>query len=323
MECIMENHCITTNKEFAKDVFDGLNKEKKQLPSRYFYDDKGSELFQKITRHSDYYLTRTDVSILKQLQKQLPELVDANPVDIIELGAGDGHKSELVLDSFLRKNIRVNFFPIDISKKALDYLAKQISHHPNLNIDGVEADYMTGLNHVQNQSTNKKLILFLGSTIGNFNRTQARMFLKELNNRMIHNDMILVGFDMKKEKAVLEAAYNDSSGLTKDFNLNLLTRINRELGGHFQTASFEHKGIYNDSLGSMESFLISTKSQDIAIDALSCTFHFEKDEAIHTEYSFKYSDDDIQKLCRKTGFDIVSTHTDDEHIFTNAILKKP
>ncbi len=307
---------------FAMDVFYGLKRKNKTLPSKYFYDDSGSKIFQEITQHPDYYPTKTELEILKTAQHLLPAMIAEKQLDVIELGAGDGHKTQFILNGFLTANCQVNYYPIDISRKAMDFLENEINPHPKLLVRGIVDDYFSGLASVRQSSRHKKLVLFLGSNIGNFDSTQSLDFLSHINENLEYSDYMLIGFDLKKDINTLTAAYNDSSGLTRNFNLNLLKRINRELGANFNLEKFHHHGIYNPTIGAMESHLISTEKQSVKIQLLDMHVNFDAFEAIHTEYSYKYSESDIETMSRHCGFSVLHHFTDDKHYFIDSLWKK-
>ena len=187
---------------FLSDVLNGLNAEKKSISAKYFYDDIGSELFQKISQHPDYYPTKTEFSILDKISNVLPTLIHESEVDIIELGAGDGHKSELIINGFIDASCKVNFYPIDISEKAMQLLANNLSIKDNLDIHGVVADYLHGLNHLKTISSNRKIVLFLGSNVGNFNKAETNEFLTMLSSALNPEDYVLIGFDLKKSRHI-------------------------------------------------------------------------------------------------------------------------
>ena len=307
--------------QFSIDVLTGLCSKPKMLPAKYFYDDIGSKIFQKITSHNDYYPTRSEFNILKDICSKLPDVLTDEEIDIIELGVGDGHKSKLVIDGFKDAGTKVNFYPIDISREAMNLLKENIKEDDQLSIEAIVSEYFQGLKYVREHSKNKKLILFLGSNVGNFNIVQVQGFLRRLWLTLGKEDHVLIGFDLKKDINKLLSAYNDSDGLTRDFNLNLLTRINRELGGNFDLDKFQHYGTYNPSLGAMESYLVSLEDQDIKIDELERSFHFKPYEAIHLEYSFKYIESDIDFLSEKTGFEVIKNYYDENKYFTDSLWK--
>lgn len=304
---------------FLSDVINGLSAEQKTISAKYFYDDIGSELFQQISQHPDYYPTKTEFSILDKISSILPTIINEAEIDIIELGAGDGHKSELVINGFINANCKVNFYPIDISEKAMQLLGSNLSIKDDLHIHGVVADYLHGLNHLKSISSNKKLVLFLGSNVGNFNKSQTNEFLTMLSSTLNAEDYVLIGFDLKKDPDILNQAYNDSDGLTQAFNLNLLTRINRELGGDFDISTFKHYGFYNPYRGTMESYLISLADQKVEVSTANQTFHFKQFESLHLEYSHKFTPSGITKLAQRNGFNVTQLFSDKKNYFTDAL----
>ncbi|MBC7659898.1 MAG: L-histidine N(alpha)-methyltransferase [Chitinophagaceae bacterium] len=306
---------------FAIDILTGLSCSPKHIAAKYFYDDRGSELFQKITLERDYYLTGKEFSILENISNTMPELLKESEIDVVELGVGDGHKSKLLIDGLLHHGSKVNYFPIDISERALELLAENINPQDRLAIQGVAADYFAGLSHVRTLSHNRQLVLFLGSNIGNFDHPQTLEFLQRLWKSLNEGDYVLIGFDLKKDIDVLVKAYNDEGGYTKQFNLNLLSRINRELGGQFEIDRFKHYGFYNPLMGAMESYLVSLQKQDVYVSAIERSFHFEEYEAVHLEYSFKFLQNDIDRLASETGFQVIKHFTDEEHYFIDSLWK--
>ena len=309
------------NEQFALDVLTGLCEKEKRLPAKYFYDDTGSHIFQKISQHEDYYLTKTEFEILNSVKHKIPELINdkQKKIDILELGAGDGHKTQLLIDGFLASGYEVNFYPVDISEKAMSLLEKNIKPHQNLSIHAVVGDYFEGVKFVRKQSKNKLLVLFLGSNIGNFDRVQNQGFLRHLWMNLNALDYLLIGFDLKKDVTKLINAYNDSSGYTKDFNLNLLERINRELGANFDLEKFQHYGVYNPVLGAMESYVLSMEEQEVYISSLERVFGFSAFEAIHFEYSFKFLPADISYLASNNGFEHIMNFSDQEEYFVDSL----
>jgi L-histidine N-alpha-methyltransferase len=316
---LIEDHQWAGEDTFATDIHAGLSAPIKSISAKYFYDDRGSELFQKITQVEDYYLTRKEYSILNDIQSVLPRKLKLKEIDIVELGVGDGHKSRLLIDGFLEGGCQVKFYPIDISSKAMELLGTNIRDRPGLEIEGVVADYFAGLSYVSKKSKRNQLVLFLGSNIGNFDRGFSLEFLRSLRASLDKGAYALIGFDLKKDVRVLSKAYNDGEGYTEQFNLNLLRRINNELGGSFDLDSFQHHGFYNPRLGTMESYLVSLKSQDIFIDRFGKSFHFEEFEPIHLEYSFKFLESDINRLAEQSGFRIVEHFSDSDRYFIDSL----
>lgn len=305
--------------EFARDIENGLSSFPKKISSKYFYDDLGSQLFQQITKLDEYYVTKTELSILENIKNILPDLVGVDVVDIVELGVGDGHKTKLILESFYEKNIKVHFYPIDISPEAFHLLENNINENRNLTINAIVGDYLEGLNYVRENSKNRQIVLFLGSNIGNFSKEESLIMLKKIRAVLSSGDFLLIGFDLKKDTEVLIHAYNDGAGVTAQFNLNLLLRINNQLGANFDLNQFKHFASYNPNLGAMESYLISLIDQDVTISSLNKTFHFQAFEPIHLEYSFKYQEEDIHELSKLGGFNQITNFADDKHYYIDSL----
>jgi L-histidine N-alpha-methyltransferase len=318
-ELINEENIMQHN--FAYDIEVGLSSRPKKIPSKYFYDDKGSQLFQEITRLQEYYPTRTELENLQSIKEILPDIIDASVIDIVELGVGDGHKTKILIDSFKQKNITVNFYPIDISLEALQLLKNNFSPEDNLTIHGILGEYLQGLRFARKNSHNRQIVLLLGSNIGNFTPEEAIEILKGIRKVMHKDDFLLIGFDLKKNIDVMVRAYSDSEGVTAKFNLNLLERINNELGATFASESFVHRAHYNPELGAMESFLISMRNQDVFIKDLNKTFHFDEFEPIHLEYSFKYLEKEIDTMSLNGGFMPVQNFKDSQLFFLDALWR--
>ena len=246
----------------------------------------------------------------------------ATEYDYTSFGAGDGTKTFLLLDALRRAGVTTRYVPVDISEGAMASLhAKVEAKLPDQAVHGLVGDYVGALRHLSTVDDRHRLVLFLGSNIGNFDKPRARAFLRRLWTGLRPGDHALIGFDLKKDIEVLLAAYNDRNGTTSAFNLNLLARINRELGGHFDLSEWRHYGTYNVFTGAMESYIVSLKEQHVAIDALRTSFHFMPWEPIHTEYSYKYLDHDITDLAAFTGFEIVSRFCDDKKWFCDALWR--
>lgn len=306
---------------FAEEILAGLQATPKTLSSKYFYDDVGSQLFQQITSHGDYYPTRKELEILQQIQRKLPNTFGDNAVEIIELGVGDGHKTQLLLDGFLASGREVHYTPIDISHKAMTLLEDNLPQNPALHVHGIVGEYLQALEQLDATADRSRLLLFLGSNIGNFDYQQSTAFLSNIRSRLQPGDHLLIGFDLKKDIGVLTRAYNDSDGITRAFNLNLLSRINRELDANFDVSKFDHVGIYNPTLGAMESYLISTESQCVSLGAMDAEISFRAYEPIHTEYSFKFLRDDIEELCAVSGFKVVEHFSDAQGYFIDSLWR--
>ncbi len=310
------------NSELAKSVDEGLSAPSKYLSSKYFYDPEGDHLFQKIMDLPEYYLTRCEEEILAGYKKDLlHQLCEQDgEFSIVELGAGDGLKTKILLRYFLSAKCNFTYVPVDISANAVEGLTTSLAKElPQLKVNGLAKDYFAALKELKGLQT-RKLILFLGSSIGNFSKSEATDFLKLIRAQMSPRDLLLVGFDLKKDPDIIYKAYNDSQGVTKQFNFNLLSRINNELGGTFDLKQFIHYPSYDPSTGEMKSFLISTKNQTVYIDALQKSFTFGDWESIFTEVSMKYSEEELQQMATDAGFELLQFLTDKNTWYTDLLL---
>ena len=310
------------DEQFARDVLKGLSTSPKYLSSKYFYDKNGDALFQEIMALEEYYLTRCEFEIFQNEKSDLLSQFSDNgkPFDLIEFGAGDGKKTKVLLNHFLNQGIDFTYQPIDISQNALNLLADDLRQSlPNLNLETLRGEYFSVLSQLDQQPGRTKAILFLGSNIGNFLKPVAVEFLSQLASTLVPGDLLLLGVDLVKEPNVVASAYNDSQGVTKAFNLNLLTRINRELGGNFDLNGFTHFPFYDPSNGSARSLLISNCHQTVSIKDLNTTFHFEAWEPIYMELSQKYRIEDLKQLAEQSGFNIIKHYYDSKNYFTDGL----
>jgi dimethylhistidine N-methyltransferase len=309
---------------FAEDVRRGLSSEPKFLSSKYFYDDEGSRLFQEIMKLPEYYLTKSEFEIFSTQTKQIYEAFGATGVefDLIELGAGDGAKTSLLVDYLLKQNAAFTYVPIDISEEALHSLTEKFTvQFPNLSIQTERGDYFRALETFKSKSDRRKIILFLGSNIGNFGQRQAQEFFANLRAVMNNGDRLFIGFDLQKDPRVILLAYDDSRGVTAEFNLNLLTRINRELDADFNIKDFLHYASYHPIEGAARSFLISRKTQTVSIKALNETFEFASWEPIFMEISQKYNLAMIEDLARASSFQISENFFDGKNFYADSLWK--
>ena len=309
---------------FAADVMSGLSGEPKSLSSKYFYDDEGSRLFRQIMDLPEYYLTRAEFEIFSTKTKEIfAAFTDsAKSFDLIELGAGDGTKTAVLIDYFLGQKADFTYAPIDISQEAVDALTKKFKvKFPSLSINARTGDYFRILETLKTASAKRKIILFLGSNIGNFSREQAIVFFQKLRAAMNENDLLFVGFDLQKDPRVILEAYDDAQNITAAFNLNLLARINRELGADFDLDKFSHYAVYQPAECAARSFLISRERQSVRIEALNKTFEFRAWEAIFMEISQKYNLEMIEDLARKSGFQTTQNFTDEKNYFADSLWK--
>lgn len=306
---------------FALDIMEGFEKQPKSIPSKYLYDSRGSELFNQITELPEYYVTKTEKEILSRLGDRLSPYLK-NVSEVIEFGGGDGSKAEILL-SELQLPLLDKFVCVDISPKAAHQATNRLKKiFTDIEVKSHTGDYLSYLSTGPRPSSLSRLFLYLGSNIGNFEPDEALRFLARFQQGFQSGDYLLIGFDLKKEIPVMNSAYNDSKGITTEFNLNLLDRINRELGGQFQRSKFYHHEFYNPTLGAMQSYLISLVKQNVLIEKIHRTIPFEKLEPIHVENSFKYSLEDIESLAHQSGFVVVENFLDERKLFSDSLWKK-
>ncbi|HZV76173.1 MAG TPA: L-histidine N(alpha)-methyltransferase [Candidatus Babeliales bacterium] len=287
---------------FAQDVEQGLCSRPKSLPSKYFYDEIGSALFDAITRLPEYYLTQAETEILSEWGWQIVRLLDA-PVDFLELGSGSAVKTQLLIGEALRVQGELCYSPIDISTEALQTSSLAlVERYGGLRIRAYAGDYFDVLESHALRHDRKLLGMLMGSNIGNYEPQEARVLLQLLGRALLPGDGLLLGVDLKKDREVLERAYNDPTGVTAAFNRNVLARINRELAGDFDLRNFEHVVRYDDARGSVDSFLEAREANVVTIRALNLQTDVAAGERIHTESSYKFTDAEIEQLGRAAGF---------------------
>ncbi|MEP6818990.1 MAG: L-histidine N(alpha)-methyltransferase [bacterium] len=304
----------------AEDVRRGLSTQPKRFLPKYFYDQLGSQLFEAICLLPEYYLTRAENEILDRYADEIVTSV-AGDITLIEMGSGSASKTRLLIEALLRKQAELLFIPVDISASALDSSSRiLLQSYPQLRIEAYAADYFAGLAELSKEQRGRTLALFLGSNISNFDPDEALKFLRALRQMLRAGDALLLGADLKKDKGMLEAAYNDALGVTAAFNLNVLARINRELGGNFDLRAFQHRAFYNDTVGRVEIYIESTREQTVAISQLGMEVQFAAGEQIHTENSYKYDLNDIAKLASETGFVHGRTWLDSQERFSSNLL---
>jgi dimethylhistidine N-methyltransferase len=311
--------------ELKKEVDEGLSNEEKSLPSKYFYDKTGDALFIKIMGLPEYYVTRSELEIFKTHSDKIIEALQLKPdtyFDLIELGAGDGLKTKELLRELNRGNYRLDYMPIDISQNALDNLEADLNNElPSLSINKKQGDYFEILESLK-ENKHPKVILFLGSNIGNMPDEIATDFIAKLSDNLQKGDKLILGVDLIKSASIVLPAYSDSKGITADFNLNLLHRLNRELEANFDLEFFEHQPEYKESEGIAKSYLVSTKAQQVYIAQLDKTFFFNEGEKILMEISRKYNDTILNSILSKTDFEIKDRITDSKAYFANYILER-
>lgn len=305
---------------FLADVLEGLKSSPKRLHSKYFYDEAGDRLFQQIMDMPEYYLTNCELDIFKNKTEILAKsiLIDNKPFDLIELGAGDAMKSSYLLEHLAKKNIDFTYMPIDISGHILDELNEKFSRDlPELEVITLEGDYFDMLDKAMTISQRRKVVLFLGGNIGNMDLEESYHFCRELRRKLNRDDILLIGFDLKKNPQIILNAYNDTAGITSSFNLNLLIRMNRELEADFDVLNFQHYQTYDPISGACKSYLVSLAEQNVHIG--NQVFHFEENELIDMEISQKFSLEDISKLAKDSKFHIIDEINDFKNWFVDSI----
>jgi len=316
-------HAITSNVtyEFASDVHAGLTRPgQKELPSKYLYDDVGSALFEVISRLPEYGLTRADERLLRRHASEIVDRVAA-PVAVVELGSGSGKKTRWLLEALCRRQ-RTFYYPVEISRSALAMCERELRDIDSISIVGFEREYLDGLLEVaaHRKSGQHLLVLFLGSTIGNFDRSAGVKFLAEVRRILEPGDSLLLGTDLEKPGTQLLSAYDDGLGVTAAFNLNLLARVNRELDADFDLQQFVHMARINHEARSVEMHLQSMRRQTVSIPSAEVDVEFMEGETIWTESSHKYAADEICQMARSSGFCCEAQWVDGEWPFAENLL---
>ncbi|MDC0605117.1 L-histidine N(alpha)-methyltransferase [Nitrosopumilus sp.] len=314
-------HATKIEKSFAEEISYSLIQNPKFINPKFFYDKKGSDLFESICSLPEYYPTRTEISILKKLEHDLLPYLDKN-INLVELGSGASVKTRLILDIFTKLQPKTEYFPIDISEILTESSEQLLKDYDTLHITGIIDTYEGALEFLKSYDDKKNLILFLGSSFGNFTPKDGKLFLEKIFFTMKSGDLFLIGLDLVKDKNILENAYDDSQGITAKFNLNVLSRINDELDADFNVENFSHYSIYNENDQRIEMNLKSLMFQSIIIGKSNLSLNLEKDELIHTEYSHKYNVSQIKKLLSNIGFEIKNMWLDDKKYFSLTLLTK-
>jgi dimethylhistidine N-methyltransferase len=319
---VVQTKTITESNEVLA-VEQGLSSNPKHLPSWMLYDTQGDSLFRKIMELPEYYPTRCETEILTRHKDELARyfMDTGDPFDLIELGAGEGTKTELLLQSLIELNAKFTYKPVDISESVLFKLTTRLtSTHHGLRVKAIHATYEKAF---ENLSTAKrKVLLFLGANIGNMTLAEASTFLAATSRRLSERDMMVIGFDLKKDPRIIHAAYDDEDRARSDFNLNLLKRLNRTLGAQFDLKQFEHYADYNPQTGVASSYIVSLKDQNVLIKSIEKSFHFSQWEAIHTEVSQKYDLLVIEQMLTEAGLEITDLFFDRDHFFCDVVAVK-
>jgi dimethylhistidine N-methyltransferase len=306
---------------FAEDVRAGLSSEPKKLFPKYFYDKLGSQLFEAICLLPEYYLTRAENEILTRHSDEIVTATGHHDISLIEMGSGSALKTRLIIEALLKRQKELLFIPVDISLSALETSSRVLlQSYPRLRINAYASDYYDGLDALSKQQLGHTLALFLGSNIGNFDHEEAHTFLRAMRHTLRAGDALLLGADLRKQPSILEAAYDDSLGVTAAFNLNQLARINRELDADFDLRAFRHRVVYNEEVGRVEVYIQSLRAQTISIRKLEMEIRFTEGERIHTENSYKYDLAGLSELASATGYTRARTWLDEREQFSSNLF---
>lgn len=305
---------FSTSSDAGNDVIQGLTQTPKTLPPKYFYDDLGSQLFEKICELPEYYPTRTEAMILRQYASEIARITGA--CELVELGSGSSTKTRLLLDAYENLGYPLRYLPIDVSAGILESSAQQLlADYSSLQVLGLVSTYELALQQLMPTQLSTRMIFFLGSTLGNLNPQECDVFFSQITSALNVGEYFLLGVDLQKPKQLLEAAYNDSQGVTAKFNLNILTHLNQRFQGNFDTKLFEHRAFYNEQLHQIEMHLRSLKEQTIRLNALDLTVDFAADETIMTEISRKFDLGIVQQELQAKGLKPLQVWTDPKQWF--------
>ena len=308
-------------KTFAEELAQSIRKKQKSINPKFFYDQKGSKLFEKICKTPEYYLTRSEISILNNLDGKLQHHLRGN-FRLVELGSGSSQKTRILIDILTKLQEHVEYFPIDVSNILKSSSMTLQSDYKKLHITGIIDNYESGLEFIKNYDIMKNLIVFLGSSFGNFEPENGIAFLRKINSLMNYDDLFLIGLDLVKSKDILYSAYDDSQGITSQFNLNILSRINSELGGNFDKRKFTHHVVYNESKQKIEMYLRSLIKQTVEIPNADLILEIDENELIHTENSHKYTIPQIEQMFTTSGFLVRDIWYDEKGYFCSVLLSK-
>lgn len=300
--------------QIAQEVVNGLTRQPKRLPPKYFYDDRGSELFEQITQLPEYYPTRTETAILQQRADAIATLT--GPCELIELGSGSSTKTRILLDAYQHQGISLRYLPVDVSGGMLKITAERLlTEYPHLRIHGIASTYAPALAALPPQQQPARMIAFIGSTLGNLPPEECALFLTQVSSALSTGDYFLLGIDLQKDIATLEAAYNDAQGITAEFNLNMLHHLNWRFQGNFQPQQFRHVAYYNTTDHQIEIYIESLVDQAVHLQGLDLTVDFAAGERLHSEISRKFNLQGMATNLNRFGFNVVKSFTDDNQWF--------
>ncbi len=310
------NLCAASDAEpqVGSDVIQGLTQTPKTLPPQYFYDDRGSVLFEEICELPEYYPTRTEAAILRQYASEIAQMTGA--CELVELGSGSSTKTRLLLDAYAAHSYPLRYVPIDVSAGILESSARQLlADYPSLQVQGLVGTYELALQQLAPTLLPARMIVFLGSTLGNFKPQECDVFFSQIQAALKVGEYFLLGVDLQKPKSLLEDAYNDSQGVTAEFNLNILEHLNQRFAGNFDTQRFEHWAFYNEELHQIEMHLRCLEAHTVRLEALDLTLNFAAGETIMTEISRKFDLDGIQQELQAKGLKPLKVWTDSKQWF--------
>jgi L-histidine N-alpha-methyltransferase len=318
MEIEVHSGSGQANRDLAE-LREGLLATPRRISSRFFYDDRGSELFERITELPEYYQTRTEAALLAAVADRIVAASGAE--ELVEIGSGAATKTRILLDAMARAGVLKLYVPVDVAEGTVRRVAEELTaEYPGLTVHGVVGDFMTHLDRLPDGC--RRLVIFLGGTIGNLLPDQARDFLLQLRRETSPGDFFLLGVDLIKPVERVEAAYNDGAGVTAEFNLNILRAVNRLTGGDFDPTAFLHRAFYDRENCWIEMRLVSKKAQKVHLPALDLDIDLAEGEEIHTEISAKYDRSRAESLLRATGFIPVDWYTDPEELFGLALARR-
>lgn len=311
--------------ELAEAVAKGLTEKPKSLPSWLFYDDNGDRIFQEIMAMPEYYLTNCELDILKAHKNNLLEILkrESKQIKLIELGAGDGIKTEVLLKHFLKNKLDFEYNPVDVSAAVLEQLETRLMKNlPHLQIESKNQRFKDAFLEMRSNQQDRKFVLFMGANIGNFSIDDAQLFINQISRQLNQGDYLMVGFDLKKSPRIIQKAYDDPHGITSRFNLNLLQRLNNNLNANFDLDQFEHYSYYDITSGASKSYLVSKIEQKVQLKDLDLEVNFDKAEYIHTEVSQKYDMVMIEKMAEIANLSIKESYFDKDKYFSDVLFQK-
>ncbi|KAF3885744.1 MULTISPECIES: L-histidine N(alpha)-methyltransferase [Nostocales] len=317
----LQEQTLVISSNVGSDVVKGLTQRTKSLPPRYFYDDRGSELFEQICELPEYYVTRTETAILQECAGEIAQITGS--CELVELGSGSSTKTRILLDAYYQAGYNLHYVPIDVSAGMLESTALQLlAEYPTLKIQALAGTYELALAQLEPTKLPTRTICFIGSTLGNLNSQECDEFFNQIINALQEGEYFLLGIDLQKPKHLLEAAYNDRQGVTAAFNLNMLAHLNRLYQGNFDITQFEHWAFYNETQNQIEMHLRSLRSQTIELQALNLTVSFDQDETILTEISRKFDLNNIQQELKAKGLVPQKVWTDKNQWFGLILCQK-